>query len=244
LRGNRSTDSDEPEEPNEPNEPVNRNTLSQQVYNHLRAGILDNTYPPGSPLPEEALADKLNVSRVPIREALRRLSAEGLIVIKPRQGASVIELTPKQFLDAYQVREALEVLAVQLAVPRLTSEDLDQLDAFHLAMQTAGEADDAEEFFNVNAQFHSFLVGKSDNGDLQATYESLIGRMRRYRTPSLDLRGGVDRSIVEHAAILSAMRDGNADEAARLMADHIHVPQGVLEELDEEVELQKEEDTA
>ena len=91
--------------------PVNTNTLSQQVYAHLRAGILDNTYLPGSSLPEEALAASLNVSRVPVREALRRLSAEGLVVIKPRQGATVTELTAKQFLDAYQVRETLEVLA-------------------------------------------------------------------------------------------------------------------------------------
>src|SRR5690606_7335602 len=107
--------------------PMNTNTLAQQVYSHLRAGILDNTYAPGSPLPEEALAASLNVSRVPVREALRRLSAEGLIVIKPRQGATVSELTSKQFLDAYQVREALEVLAVRLAAPRLTADDLDQL---------------------------------------------------------------------------------------------------------------------
>ena len=176
---------------------------------------------------------------------MRRLSAEGLVVIKPRQGATVTELTRKQFLDAYQVREALEVLAVRLAVPRLTSDDLDQLDAFQEAMQAAAAAEDAQAFFSVNAEFHGFLVDKADNGDLKAIYESLIDRMRRYRTPSLDLRGGVDTSIDEHAAILVAMREGDTDEAARLMAQHIHVPQGVLEEeLDEEVELEKEEDTA
>ena len=84
--------------------PVNTNTLSQQVYAHLRAGILDSTYPPGSSLPEEAMAAKLNVSRVPIREALRRLSAEGLVTVVPRQGATVTELTSKQFLDAYQAK--------------------------------------------------------------------------------------------------------------------------------------------
>ncbi len=210
--------------------PVNTNTLSQQVYNHLRAGILDNSYPPGSALPEEALAEKLKVSRVPIREALRRLSAEGLVVIKPRQGARVTKLTSKQFLDAYQVREALEVLAVRLAVPKLTSDDLDQLDAFHQEMQAAAHTRDAQEFFDVNTQFHTYLVSKADNDDLRSIYERLIDRMRRYRTPSLDLRGGVDMSINEHAAILVALREGNIDEAAHLMAKHIHVPQGVLED--------------
>jgi len=219
--------------------PLNTNTLSQQVYSHLRAGILDNTYPPGSSLPEEALAASLKVSRVPVREALRRLSAEGLVVIRPRQGATVTELTAKQFLDAYQVREALEVLAVRLAVPQLTPDDLDQLDALQQAMLLASDANDADAFFAVNAEFHGFLVEKADNDDLKAIYMSLIDRMRRYRTPSLDLRGGMTTSLDEHAAILTAIRDGNADEASRLIAEHIHVPQGILEE-----ELEEGEDTA
>lgn len=216
---------------------LNTATLSQQVYAHLRAGILDNTYPPGSALPEEALAAKLNVSRVPVREALRRLSAEGLVDIKPRQGASVSELTSKQFLDAYQVREALEVLAVRLAVPKLTAEDLVQLDELQQTMQRSADEDDANAFFASNAQFHNFLVDKADNGDLKTIYESLIDRMRRYRRPSLGLRGGMTKSIDEHAAILLAIREGDTDEAAHLIAEHIHVPQTVLEsELEEEEE--------
>jgi DNA-binding GntR family transcriptional regulator len=223
---------------------VNTSTLSQQVYAHLRAGILDNTYPPGSSLPEEAMAAKLNVSRVPIREAIRRLSAEGLVRVVPRQGATVTELTSKQFLDAYQVREALEVLAVRLATPKLTPEDLEQLDGLQHAMQSAAEENDAGAFFAANADFHGFLVDKADNGDLKSIYESLMDRMRRYRTPSLDLRGGIAQSIDEHAAILGAVREGNIDEAARLMAEHIHVPQGVLEDDttvdDEDVEEEKE----
>jgi len=230
VRGERATNSATP---------VNTNTLSQQVYSHLRAGILDNTYRPGSPLPEEAMAEKLNVSRVPVREALRRLSAEGLVIIKPRQGATVTELTAKQFLDAYQVREALEVLAVRLAVPKLTADDLAELDALHEAMQSAAITGNSNDFFAANAEFHGFLVDKSDNGDLKSIYESLIDRMRRYRTPSLDLRGGMSTSIDEHAAILSAIREGDTDRAAHLIAQHIHVPQGVLEE-----ELEREEDPA
>lgn len=219
--------------------PVNTNTLSQQVYTHLRAGILDNSYSPGSSLPEEALAAQLNVSRVPVREALRRLSAEGLVIIKPRQGATVAELTSKQFLDAYQVREALEVLAVRLAVPNLTLEDLGHLDALQDAMQTASDAGDADTFFAANAEFHGFLVEKADNSDLTSIYKSLIDRMRRYRNPSLDLRGGMTTSIDEHAAILAAIHAGNADKAATLIAQHIHVPQGILEDT-----LGKEEDVA
>lgn len=209
---------------------LNTATLSQQVYAHLRAGILDNTYPPGCALPEEAMAAKLKVSRVPIREALRRLSAEGLVVIKPRQGATVSELTSKQFLDAYQVREALEVLAVRLATPKLTADDLDALDTLQQQMQVAADAGDSAAFFAANAQFHDFLVNKGGNDDLKTIYASLIDRMRRYRNPSLDLRGGMTTSIEEHAAILDAMRAGDANEAAARTANHIHVPQEILKE--------------
>ncbi len=209
---------------------LNTATLSQQVYTHLRASILDNTYPPGAALPEEAMAAKFKVSRVPVREALRRLSAEGLVVIKPRQGATVAELTSKQFLDAYQVREALEVLAVRLATPRLTQDDLDHLDALQQRMQSAADHGDPSGFFTANAEFHGFLVTKAGNGDLASIYESLIDRMRRYRNPSLDLRGGMNTSITEHAAILAAIHERDSEKASGLVARHIHVPQGILQE--------------
>src|SRR4051812_8782807 len=87
-------------------------TLAQQVYDYLRQRILANDFPPNAALPEESLAAQLKVSRVPVREALRRLAADGLVTITPRQGAAVSSLSPKQFLDAYRLREALEVLAI------------------------------------------------------------------------------------------------------------------------------------
>ena len=92
-------------------------TLAEQVYDHLRQGILANDYPPGTSLPEETVAARFSVSRVPVREALRRLAADGLVTLTPRQGATVSSLSPKQFLDAYRVREALETLAIRLAIP-------------------------------------------------------------------------------------------------------------------------------
>ena len=108
----------------------------------------------------------------------------------------------------------------------------------------SADANDAEAFFAVNAEFHGFVVDKADNGDLKSIYDSLIGRMRRYRTPSLDLRGGMTTSLDEHATLLIAIREGNTDEAAHLMAQHIHVPQGALEEELMADDLGEEEDPA
>lgn len=205
-------------------------TLAQQVYEHLRRNILDNAYPPAAALPEEALAAQLNVSRVPVREALRRLAAEGLVTLTPRQGATVSSLSRKQFLDAYRLRGALEALAVRLATPRLTQRDLDRLGEIDAAMRAHAAAGDPDAFFAANAAFHAVFIDRADNDYLRATYEPLMDQMRRYRAPSADLRGGLERSIEEHEAILNAVRAGDAAEAARLIGEHIAVPQRMLED--------------
>ena len=103
-------------------------TLWQRVYEHLHAEIMANRLPPGTELSEVALSKQLSVSRGPIREAMGRLAADGLVTVRPRRGAEVRAITPRELVDAYQVREALEVLAVRLAVPRVSESDLDRLD--------------------------------------------------------------------------------------------------------------------
>jgi DNA-binding GntR family transcriptional regulator len=208
---------------------LNRETLAEQVYQHLRREILDNAWPPGAALPEQTLAAQLEVSRVPVREALRRLAADGLVTLRPRHGAVVSTLSPQQFLDAYRVREALEELAIRLALPHLTAADLEELEALQDAMRRAAAANDADAFFAANRAFHARFVERSRNEYLKGIYFPLIDQMRRHISSSLGLRGGLERSIEEHQAILAAVRAGDAAEAARLLREHIHVPQRALE---------------
>src|SRR5438046_2098510 len=99
-------------------------TLWQRVYEHLREEILSERLQPGAELLEVPLSEELGVSRGPIREAIGRLAAEGLVTVKPRRGAVVRSLSKDEFLELYQVREALEIMAVRLAVPRLAPDDL------------------------------------------------------------------------------------------------------------------------
>lgn len=205
-------------------------TLSQQVYEYLREQILANAYSPSTPLPEEALAQSFNVSRVPVREALRRLAADGLVTLIPRQGAVVKELSPREFLDAYRVREALEGLAIRLAMPHLTAADLNELDRLQGTMTECADRGDADGFFSENGKFHALFIDRSENELLRQIYYPLIDQMRRYTTRSLDLRGGMGRSLDEHRAILAAVRANDSAEAARLLSEHIHVPQRILEE--------------
>ena len=211
--------------------PLENLTLWQRVYDHLRAEILRGGLQPGAELAEVALAEQLGVSRGPIREAIGRLASEGLVTVRPRRGAVVRSVSKEEFLELYQVREALELMAVKLAVPRLRPEDIATLQGLIDAMAAHAERDEVVEFFEANAAFHWRLFEASGNGKLQELYRQLLGQLGRYRSRSVLLRGNLQRSVAEHAAILRAAKRGDADRAAHLMSEHIRVPQRSLRAL-------------
>ena len=214
--------------------PVENLTLWQRVYAHLRREILEGSLAPGTELLEVALSEHLGVSRGPVREAIGRLAAEGLVTVRPRRGAVVRSLSKEEFLELYEVREALEQRAVLLAVPRLGPEDLAELSRLNDAMEEYAARDEVEPFFEANAEFHARLFAASGNSVLQDFYRQLLGQLGRYRTRSLNLRGNLQRSVAEHAAILRAAKRGDAERAARLMGDHIRVPQHRQKALEED----------
>lgn len=214
-------------------------TLWERVHRYLRDEILSNRLPPETVLSEVALSRSLGVSRGPIREALGRLAAEGLVTVRPRRGAVVSSLSAAEFLEAYQVREALEVMAIRLAVPRATEADLERLRGLIDEMVEQAERGDVDGFFQANTAFHQSFVDIAGNRKLADTYRQLIDEMGRYRMSSLALRGSLERSIAEHRAVLRAVARGDAERAAHVLSEHIRVPQRRLESslADEPVEL-------
>jgi DNA-binding GntR family transcriptional regulator len=204
-------------------------TLRERVFERLRDDILSARLGPGTELQEVALATSLGVSRGPLREALGRLAAEGLVTITPRRGAVVTKLTRREFIEAYQVREALESLAVRLAVPRLTDADRALLRELHDQMVADARQGDVGGFFEANRRFHEILVRASGNDRLRRMHTQLIDQMGRLMSKSHELRGGLDQSVAEHGAILEAVDAGDAERAARLLEEHIEVPQRVLD---------------
>jgi DNA-binding GntR family transcriptional regulator len=205
-------------------------TLWERVYRHLRQQILEDRLPPGTELSEVALSRELAVSRGPIREAIGRLAAEGLVTVRPRRGAEVRSLTPAELIDSYQVREALEVLAVRLAVPRITSSDLARLDELVEAMAEFARTDQVADFFAANVAFHELLCELSGNQKLREVHHRLEGEISRFQARTLALRGNLDSSVSEHRAILAAVRLRDVDKACDLTAAHIRVPAQRLQE--------------
>jgi DNA-binding GntR family transcriptional regulator len=200
-------------------------TLWQRVHDHLRDEILSGRLTPGTELTEVALAESLGVSRGPIREALGRLAAEGLVTVRPRRGAVVRALSGDEFIEAYQVREALEMMAVRLAVPKLTADDVVALERQIEEMTARGEAGDIKGFFEANTVFHQVFFEAAGNRMLADLYRQLRAQVDRHRLRSLELRGDLRRSIAEHKAILRAAKAGDVERAVHLVSEHIRVPQ-------------------
>jgi DNA-binding GntR family transcriptional regulator len=200
-------------------------TLWERVHDHLRDEILAGRLTPGAELGEVALAESLGVSRGPVREAHGRLATEGLVTIRPRRGAVVRAFSNDEFIEAYQVREALETMAVRLGVPQLTADHVRALERAIEEMSACGAADDMQGFFEANTAFHLVFFDAARNRMLADLYRQLRGQIDRHRPRSLELRGDVRRSIAEHKAILRAAKAGDVERAVHLVSEHIRVPQ-------------------
>ena len=132
------------------------------------------------------------------------------------------------------MREALEVMAVRLAVPRLTEADFAELQRINDELEQMSQGGDVGGFFETNAAFHAVFVAASGNDTLGEIYRQLLGQMGRYRMQSLSLRGNLQRSIAEHRAIVQRCQARATPSApSRLMAEHIQVPQLRVQSLDE-----------
>lgn len=209
--------------------PLDNRTLWEQVRDRLREDILAGRLEPGTELSEVALARDFGISRGPLREALGRLASEGLVTVTPRRGAVVTQLSRQEFIDAYQVREALETLAVRLAVPLISDAEVAHLRELCELMARAARENQVRLFFDTNNSFHEALVRGSRNQKLHEVHRMLVGQMVPYLPRSLELRGNLQQSVAEHEAILAAIEARDADRAAELLAEHIEVPQRVLE---------------
>jgi DNA-binding GntR family transcriptional regulator len=209
--------------------PLDNRTLWEQVRDRLREDILAGRLEPGTELSEVALAREFGTSRGPLREALGRLASEGLVTVTPRRGAVVTQLTRQEFIDAYQVREALETLAIRLAVPLMSDAEIAHLRELCELMARAARDNEVRVFFDTNNSFHEALVRASRNQKLHEVHRMLVGQMVPYLPRSLELRGNLGQSVAEHQAIVAAIEARDGERAAELLAEHIEVPQRVLE---------------
>jgi len=191
----------------------------------LRDLILAGALAAGSKLGEAELATRLDVSRTPVREALSRLAAEGLVEIVPNRGARVARWTDDDLQQIFELRLRLEPYAVGLAVPRLSDSDLDELDDLAHRMQNLGKpgrAQDLDGIVQLNRQFHRTLINRAANPApasslLAVTHASVVNQnFHNYSSAALA------RSLAHHVEIVAAARAGNAEWANSVMRSHLY----------------------
>ena len=202
--------------------------LRDVVFNTLRRAILKGELKPGERLMEIALAEKLGVSRTPIREAIRKLELEGLVVMAPRKGAKVASITERDLNDVLEVRKGMEVLAISLACQRITREELEKLDEIEKRFQAQIEAGNLTELAEVDVEFHDTIYKATNNQRLVQLLNNLREQMYRYRVEYLkDI--AVRRTLAEeHRSICQALKAKDEKKALDYIRVHIDNQQNAI----------------
>jgi DNA-binding GntR family transcriptional regulator len=216
--------------------------LSDHVYEELKALILSNQLQPGEALTEERFAAQWHISRTPLRAALVRLERDGLVRILPHRGCVITDITPQDVESVYQVREALEVLATQLATPLMPNTKLDALERLFAEIAHELERGCYDAYISSDAVFHAAILTFVPNTLLTQMLEQIYDRITRIRNFSHTQPGEHMREAFnEHIRILAAIRHRDAELAGVAMRDHLrNVTRRAISLLDQPVRQEEE----
>lgn len=195
--------------------------LRDVVFNTLRQGILKGELKPGERLMEIHLANRLGVSRTPIREAIRMLELEGLVTMIPRKGAEVARISKQDLRDVLEVRRSLDSLAVSLACERITDEEKQMLSRTEDDFEKAITTRDATTIAEADVKFHDVILKASKNGRLVQMVNNLAERVYRYRLEYIKDSRNHQRLIEEHRKIMEYIGAGDAENARNAIETHI-----------------------
>lgn len=198
-----------------------RQPLQSQVYVALRKAIINGKLPSGSKLVEGQLAAHLGVSRNPVREALRKLEQDGLVVHNPNHGVTVSEVTRQKGMEIAVVREELEALSCRLAAANATAQDLEDLRAILRRSSESLAAGDLDELIASEAGFHERLAQMSCNATLARILADLRETILRFRRAAIQAPYRPEQVIVEHTRIVDALEAGDAIAAEAGIREHI-----------------------
>ena len=202
-----------------------RLTLTDQVYEIVRSQILNMELPPGTRLKDSELAETLGISNTPVREALRRLEEAELVETEPRRGTFVKQLSLREVEGLYEVRTALEILAVRLGARRASDALLKQIAEAAKLHLNAVQRGAVDEFLEYDRRFHDLIAEGADNPILASMLTSLADRIHIVRRMDLGRRQD-EMSGQEHLDIATALLQRDGEEAARRMENHIREHKG------------------
>lgn len=196
-------------------------SLHDQVAERIRAQIFDRQLAPGEFIDENLLAERWQISRTPLREALKVLAAEGLVELVPRRGCRVIEITETDADELFPIMAMLEGRCAYEATQHLTADTLRELQRLHDELERTAAGHDVDGYYKANHVFHSFVQQLAGNRWLDRVTADLRKFVRMLRGRQLVLPGRIDASINEHRVLIAAMTERDAVRAERAMHDHL-----------------------
>lgn len=195
--------------------------LRDVVFNTLRDAILTGKLVPGERLMENQLAEKLGVSRTPVREALRMLELENLVELVPRKGAQVLDMGEKDIVDILEIRSALEGLATSLACKKMSKETLQQMKNMEVDFERAVAENDVERFVDIDEEFHDLIFSSTENNKLMQMFRTLRIQMYRYRMALAKNDTSMSTIVAHHRSIIRAIENHDSEEGASIAQGHI-----------------------
>ncbi|MFT5850546.1 MAG: DNA-binding GntR family transcriptional regulator [Colwellia sp.] len=197
-------------------------TRTQLVVETLREKILSGEIQAGQPLRQAALAEELNVSRIPVREALLQLEAEGLVAFEPHKGATATELNASQVDELFELRAMLEADLLASSIPRLTVEKLDEATELLGKLDKAlGKENAANTWSELNSDYHNCLYSGANRPQTQDLVNTLNKNADRYIRMHLLWAGGISKAESEHNELLALCKAGNIEKSVALLKQHI-----------------------
>ena len=197
--------------------------LRDVVFNTLRSAIITGELSPGERLMEIKLANELGVSRTPVREALRKLEREGLVITTARKGAEVAPINEKDLKEVLEIRKSLESLACQIASQKITPAQTEELAAMNSLIAQAIEANDTESITQMDIEFHEIIYTVTENQRLIDMLHQLKEHILRYRLQYIKDMKNKKNIVDEHNKIISALENHNARSARREIERHIEL---------------------
>lgn len=208
--------------------------LREVVTETLREAIINGVLKPGERLMEIQLAEELGVSRTPVRESIRKLELEGFVVMVPRRGTYVTDLSIKDINEVYEIRTVLDVLAAGLAAERITEDELEELERLLVQIGECVEQNDMEKLIEYDSLFHDVLYRASRNDRLVGIINNLREQFTRFRGISMQYPGRMQNTVEEHARLVEAIAQRNPDLAQQIAREHMeNSEQTLLREFDE-----------
>jgi DNA-binding GntR family transcriptional regulator len=198
-------------------------TRSERVRELIEEGIATGEFPPGMRLDETELAERFDVSRTPLREALFQLASAGIVVMQPRRGTIVAEVTPHRMVEMFEVMGELEAMCGRLAARRMSVLEHQRLLEAHRACEQSCKVMDPDAYYYENERFHHLIYEGSHNDFLTEQASALHRRLRPYRRLQLRVRDRLPTSFHEHEGIVEAIIGGDAELTAQRLREHVVV---------------------